>query len=63
MPTVTLKSFTVKTNGRIKETTTSAVVVHNNRRLYTHTDGLTYEFVGLDASGNRIYRDTRRMHG
>jgi hypothetical protein len=32
-------------------------ITHNNARLY-HEGGRTYEFVGFDASGNRIYRDT-----
>ncbi len=34
-------------------------ITHNDRRLY-HENGRTYVFVGVDASGNRIYRDTQK---
>lgn len=60
MPTTILKSFT-KTGAKVKETSVTASVTHNNARLYHHTDGKTYEYIGDDASGNRIYRDTRKV--
>lgn len=62
MATTTLKS-TVKTGNKVKETTTVVNVTHSNRRLYTHTDGETYEYIGNDASGNRIYRNARKARG
>ncbi len=33
-------------------------ITHNSLRLY-HEGGRTYEYVGNDGSGNRIYRDTK----
>jgi hypothetical protein len=63
MPTAILKSFTRKRNGKVQETSTTATITHNNRRLYHHTDGETYEYVGDDASGNRIYRNARKARG
>lgn len=61
MPTITLVSNTRGANGKWKATTTTANVTHNNARLYYHTDRQTYEFVGLDASSNRIYRNAQKV--
>lgn len=63
MPTATLKSYTVGKNGKPKEVATSVSITHNNARLYYHTDGETYYFVGLDASGNRIYQNAKKARG
>lgn len=60
MPTAILRSFT-KAGVKVKEVSTTATITHNNARLYHHSDGKTYEHVGVDASGNRIYRDARRI--
>lgn len=61
MPSTTiLQGVTVnKKTGAGKDTTQTVSVTHNNSRLYTHTDGETYERVGVDGSGNLIYRNTR----
>jgi hypothetical protein len=58
MPTAILRTQTRKNDGRIKLTDTTKTITHNNARLY-HEGGRTYEYIGNDASGNRIYRDTK----
>ena len=60
MPTAVLQSFS-RDRTKITPTSATATVTHNNSRLYNHSDGKTYEYVGNDSSGNRIYRDARRM--
>jgi hypothetical protein len=57
---VTLLSSSKNAKDKTVQTTTTANVTHNNARLLFHSDGHTYEFVGLDGSGNRIYRDTKK---
>jgi hypothetical protein len=59
MPTATLRSNDKRDKGgRSSSTDTSTTITHNNARLYNHSDGKTYEYVGDDLSSNRIYRDT-----
>lgn len=58
MPTAILQTFEKKRDGRLKDVSTTASITHSNKRLYT-ANGRTYEYVGDDASGNRIYRDTQ----
>ena len=60
MPNTVLQSFT-KTGHKVKETTQTVNVTTNNLRLYHHTDGETYEFVGVNGNGERIYRNTKRI--
>lgn len=61
MPTTILQAIRSQGPGkRPKEVTSTVSVTHNNARLYNHTDSKTYEFVGVDASANRIYRDQSR---
>jgi hypothetical protein len=63
MPNTNLESRTGKNNvtkpGVQVDQTTTVNVTTNNSRLYTHTDGVTYEYVG-DNGANRVYRDQRR---
>lgn len=61
MASATLKGF-VKTANGAKEVSTAATITHNNLRLYYHTDGETYYYTGDDASGNRIYRNARKVN-
>lgn len=61
MPSATLKSYSVGKNGKPKEVSTAVSITHNNARLYYHTDGETYYYVGNDASGNRIYQNARKV--
>ncbi len=58
MPTAILQTQTAIKGGNVKTTAVTKTITHNSARLY-HEGGRTYEFVGLDASGNRIYRDTK----
>jgi len=48
-----------KGSRKVSERTETVNLTHNNARLLYH-GGRAYEFVGLDASGNRIYRDQTR---
>lgn len=60
MPTTILKTY--DTSGKKpKETTLTVNVTHNNARVYYHTDGETYYYTGNDASGNRIYKNARKV--
>jgi hypothetical protein len=58
MPTAILRTQTRRPDGSVKTTTVTKSITHNNSRLY-HEGGRTYEYIGDDASGNRIYRDTK----
>lgn len=58
MPTATLRTFTRSKSGNAKITDVTKTITHNNARLY-HEGGRTYEYIGTDSSGNRIYRDTK----
>lgn len=58
MPVAILQSNTKKRDGNLKVTEVSKTITHNNSRLY-HEGGRTYEYIGNDASGNRMYRDTQ----
>lgn len=59
MATATLRTPDKRDRGgRASNTDASTSITHNNARLYTHSDGKTYEYVGDDGSSNRIYRDT-----
>jgi hypothetical protein len=57
MPTAILQSDTKKKSGALATASVSKTITHNNGRLY-YENGRTYEYIGNDASGNRIYRDT-----
>ncbi len=57
MPTAILRSQVPDKFGNVKNRDKSVSVTHNNARLF-HQNGRTYEYIGNDASGNRIYRDT-----
>jgi hypothetical protein len=59
MPTAILQSPVKSRSGNVKVTETTKVITHNSSRLY-HEAGRTYEFVGTDRNGNRIYRDTQK---
>lgn len=59
MPVAILQSPDRKKTGNTKTTQVSKSITHNNSRLY-HEGGRTYEYIGDDASGNRIYRDTAK---
>lgn len=57
MATATLQSAVLSRSGNKQYTAVSKSITHNNGRLYFE-NGRTYEAIGTDASGNRIYRDT-----
>jgi hypothetical protein len=57
MPTAILRTETRRKDGSVVVTEASQTITHNNSRLY-NASGRTYEYVGDDASSNRIYRDT-----
>lgn len=59
MPVAILRTESKRPDGRVKTTDTSKTITHNNARLY-HEGGRSYEYIGNDASGNRIYRDTSK---
>lgn len=59
MPNVDLQTNTGKKNGNVVTTTVNKSVTHNNSRLY-HENGRTYEYIGNNAAGERIYRDTKK---
>ncbi len=63
MATTTLISTTRGPNGKPKEVIATVNVTHNNARLLNYTDGETYEFIRLDASANRVYRNARKIRG
>lgn len=63
MPTAILRNVVVMPRGKVKDRSQTVTITHSNKRLYHHTDGHTYEYVGNDASGNRIYRNTRKVRG
>ncbi len=58
MPTAILRTHTKSRTGNVKITETTKVITHNDRRLY-HEGGRTYEYVGANRNGDRIYRDTK----
>ena len=58
MPTAILQTPNKKRDGNVKVTSVTKTITHNNSRLY-HENGRTYEYIGNDGSGNRIYRDTK----
>lgn len=58
MPTAILQTNTVSRSGNVKITETTKTITHNNRRLY-HENGRTYEYVGTNRNGDRVYRDTK----
>lgn len=57
MPTAILRTETRRKDGSVSMVDSSQTITHNNARLYS-ASGRTYEYVGDDASTNRIYRDT-----
>jgi hypothetical protein len=59
MPTAVLQTNNSNKTGNVKVTTVTKSITHSNARLY-HEGGRSYEYVGDDASGNRIYRDTKK---
>lgn len=63
MATTILQSRVKDAKGKVKDVSTTVNVTHNNARLLHHSDGETYEFIGLNASSNRIYRNTRKQRG
>lgn len=58
MPTAVLQTRTRTKTGTVTITSVTKTITHNSARLY-HEGGRTYEYVGLNGSGNRIYRDTK----
>ena len=50
-----------KVNGKVVQVVqiTSTLTHHNKRLMYAN--GHTYEAVGVNGSGNRIYRDQTRI--
>lgn len=58
MPTAILQTFQRGQNGNKTIVNTTKTITHNNARLYTE-GGATYEYIDTDASGNRIYRDSK----
>jgi hypothetical protein len=59
MPTAILQDTSKKRDGNITLVPVTTTITHNNARLY-HENGKTYYYVGTDASGNRIYRNTAK---
>lgn len=59
MPTAILQVHDRRRDGHARVMSTTKTITHNNRRLY-HENGRTYEYIGDDRSGNRIYRDTAK---
>lgn len=59
MPTAVLQTPNKSRSGNIRLTTVTKTITHNNARLY-HENRRTYEFVGLNSNGDRIYRDTQK---
>lgn len=59
MPTAILQDNNRKRDGNLTTVQVTKTITHNSARLY-HENGKTYYFIGLDASGNRIYRDTAK---
>lgn len=57
VPTAILRTDTRRKDGSVATADSSQTITHNNARLY-NVSGRTYEYVGDDASTNRIYRDT-----
>lgn len=57
MPTAVLVTDTKKKSGNLATVTVTKTITHNNSRLY-HEGGRSYEYVGNNASGDRMYRDT-----
>lgn len=57
MPTAILRTETRRKDGQLSTTDASQTITHNNARLY-NAGGRTYEYVGDNASSDRIYRDT-----
>lgn len=58
MPTAILQSEIKARDGNRKTTSVTKTITHNNGRLY-HENGRTYYYIGDDANGNRIYKDTQ----
>ncbi len=58
MATAILQSPIKTAAGKTQWTTVSKDITHNNSRLY-HERGRTFEYIGLDRAGNRIYRDAK----
>jgi hypothetical protein len=56
----TLQSVRKDTYTKRTDVSVPVTITHNSARLYYHTDGNVYEYVGNDASGNRIYRNQDR---
>ncbi len=59
MPTAVLQTNTGTKSGNVTVTSVTKTITHNSSRLY-HENGRTYEYVGNNASGDRIYRDTKK---
>jgi hypothetical protein len=60
MPTATLQKIAKDTDKHSSDNSVSKTITHNNARLFYDTDGAVYEFVGVDVSANRIYRNQDR---
>ncbi len=60
MPTATLQKIVKDGDKRASDFSESQTITHNNARLFYHTDGRPYEYVGNDVSANRIYRNQDR---
>jgi hypothetical protein len=60
MPTATLQAVTKNADKHPVDVSVSKTITHNNARLFYDTDGSVYEFVGVDVSANRIYRNQSR---
>lgn len=57
MPSATLQKITKDGDKHPSDVSVVKTITHNNARLFYDTDGACYEFVGVDVSANRIYRN------
>lgn len=60
MPTGTLQKIVKDADKKAADASETLTITHNSARLYYHTDGKPYEYVGVDGSSNRIYRNQDR---
>ena len=58
MPNAVLQTSKRNKEGNQKIVQVTRNITHNTARLY-HAGGRTYEYIGDDRAGQRIYRDTQ----
>ena len=61
MPTAVLITPTKSSPRALpRDVSVTKTITHNSQRLY-HEGGATYEFVGTNGSGDRIYRNVKKV--